>query len=100
MGLRYVSRRWLAPGGWDGPRFSADQTNRFERLMRKHASTLGASGWKKPVKGKPSLVSSWDDGSSALCWYTARCGSEEKALLRECVEIFEAEPIPNTHPGE
>ena len=89
MGLAYVKRKWLAPGGWDGPGFSGAQVTRFETLMCRHARVLDAHGrWVKPVKGRPALVASWDDGRGKLCWYEARCGAEERALYQECVRLF------------
>lgn len=100
MGLSYVMRRWLAPGGWNGPRFSGEQVSRFEALMREHAPTFDGRRWVKPVKGEPALVAAWDDGRSALCWYEARRGPEERELLRKCTEIFGCGPIGDDHPGE
>lgn len=93
-------RRWLAPGGWDGPRWTGEQVERFEKLMREHSRSLMKHGrWSKPVKGVPALVSSWDDGRSALCWYEARRGPEERELYERCRGIFGMDSLPEEHPG-
>jgi len=92
MGLRYVTREWMTPGGYDGRSWSANQVTRFEKLMAEHSMQWDGRRWIKPVKGEPALVSSWDDGRMHYCWYSARSCPQERELLAKCIEIFGCRP--------
>lgn len=77
MGL--AIRTWLHAEGWDGPGWDSSIVRRFERLM------LAASS--KP-KGRPALVTAWDDGRDKMPWYQAHAGAEEVELRDRCRELF------------
>ena len=77
--MPHLKRTWLAPGGYDGPRWPREKVDAFERLMRE-ASVK--------TRGAPPLVDAWDNGRDALCWYAARCCLKEAVLRDKVRAIF------------
>lgn len=76
---RIVSRTWMAPGGWNGPRWSRATVNAFRRLME-------AASQRRPRQTRLVLV--WDDGRDAVCWYDATACREELNLRDQCRALF------------
>lgn len=72
--MSHTARSWR--GEW-----SRDQIERFEAEMRAASA--------KP-RGRPAVVTAWDDGRGECCWYSARNGPQERALRDRCRVIFGA----------
>lgn len=89
--MRYRTRTWQHPSGWDGPGWSPKQGEAFDRLMRRAS---------RKVKGSPRLVDVWDDGRGIRCWYSARAGADERRLAEQCREIFGARERDPRRPSE
>ena len=81
MSVGIVTRSWLAPEGFDGRGWTAEQLDAFGALME-------AANIK--VRGVPRLVAVWARSRGCMCWYNARAGREEIALRDKCRAIFGA----------
>ena len=88
MSVGIVTRSWLAPEGFDGRGWTAEQLDAFGALME-------AANIK--VRGVPRLVAVWARSRGCMCWYNARAGREEIALRDKCRAIFGAR---ERHTGE
>ena len=85
--MRLVMRFWLHQDGWDG-RGWGPARRKFEELM--------AEAEVKP-RGRPALITAWDDGRGVMPWYQARVGPDEQALRERCCKVFgvfDADPGP------
>lgn len=82
--MKLVLRTWPHPDGWDG-RGWVGQRQRFEQIM--------AEAETKP-RGRPALVTAWDDGRGVMPWYEARVGPDEQVLRERCRKLFGADDQP------